>query len=146
MTGAALLESSAVRVLAELKRLDCRVAFDAEGRLHVAPKSRIPVPLLSELTKVAGDLKQLVRICDDGTQQRIAVFRRQLADTPAPQVPAFLFQPGVPYVKGHCFSCGAKLAEDRFGRCVRCSLAWRLAAGVDLPAELAAAVDEARVA
>ena len=44
-----------------------------------------------------------------------------------------------------CFSCGAALPEPRYGRCRRCSLAWRLAVGVPIPAEWAAAYDGARV-
>ena len=76
----------------------------------------------------------------------MVVFKQQFADAPATQIPAFLFRLDLPYVKGACFSCGVALLEIRYGRCLRCSLAWRLAAGVGIPAELAAAVDEARVA
>ena len=91
-------------------------------------------------------LRLLLAICDDGTQERVARFKQQCADTPDDAIPSFLFKPDLPYVKGLCFSCGTELPEPWFGRCARCALAWRLAAGVDIPGELAAAVDGARVA
>ena len=59
-------------------------------------------------------------------------------------VPALLFRSGVPYVEGRCFSCGDALQRFRVGRCWRCSLAWRLACRVAMPAPLADALDAAR--
>ncbi len=60
-------------------------------------------------------------------------------------LPTLVFQAGVPYVKARCFSCGDPTGEPGYGRCWRCSLAWRLAAGVPLPAAQAAVYDGARV-
>jgi hypothetical protein len=73
------------------------------------------------------------------------VFRQQLDSTRAPGIPPFLFCPAVPYQAGLCFSCGVGLQERCFGRCWRCSLAWRLACGVPVPPLLASALDDARV-
>ena len=139
------LASPAVEVLVGLETKGFELTV-VGGHLDVDPGARLSAEQVAKLTEYRDELVLLVLIFDDGTQQRVAVFEQQLANTPAPQIPAFLFQPDVPHVRGHCFSCGAKLAENRFGRCVRCSLAWRLAAGVDLSAELPAAVDEASVA
>ncbi len=55
------------------------------------------------------------------------------------------FRPGVPYVPGSCFSCGDALAALRFGRCWRCSLAWRLAVRLPVPADLAVVLDDVKV-
>ncbi len=86
----------------------------------------------------------LVRIYDQGVQERVAVFRAQLEADPTTIGP-FLFKAGVPYGRGVCFSCGACLPDACFGRCWRCSLGWRMAYGLPVPAELVAAHDEARV-
>ncbi len=59
------------------------------------------------------------------------------------QVPAFIFRLGTPYLQGICFSCGDPLPRPRFGRCWRCSLAWRLAAHVSTTAR--EHLDEAKV-
>src|ERR1700722_4532381 len=47
--------------------------------------------------------------------------------TPVEIIPALLFRADVPYVSGRCFSCGEETGRPAFGRCWRCSLAWRLA-------------------
>jgi hypothetical protein len=65
--------------------------------------------------------------------------------TPAPGVPACLLRPGIPYVKGTCFSCGVVLRALVFGRCWRCSLAVRLACGLSMPTELMMEMDAARM-
>jgi hypothetical protein len=84
-------------------------------------------------------------VTDDGVKARLEVFRRQFEATPAPAVPAFLFRPGVAYVPGVCFSCGASLPEPRFSRCWRCSLSWRLACHAPVSDDLLAAYDKAKV-
>lgn len=82
---------------------------------------------MAEIRHYKDALKLLLRCCDAGVQARRDVFACQLTQTPAPRVPAFLFRPDVPYVRGGCFSCGDTLPEPPFSRCWRCSLAWRLA-------------------
>ena len=116
------------------------------GDVWVKPLDRLTAAQRDQVRQYGAALRLLLAICDDGTQERVAAFKQQFADTPADSIPSFLFKPDLPYVKAVCFSCGTELPEPRFGRCARCALAWRLVAGVDIPAELAAAVDEARVA
>ena len=140
-----VLTSRAVAVLCDLEHAGLDLAV-VDGRLRVWPVERLSAEHERLIRQNRNELITLVRICDDGTQERVAVFKQQLADAPADQIPAFLFRPDVPYVKGACFSCGTGLLEIRYGRCQRCSLAWRLAVDVGIPSELAAAVDEARVA
>ena len=112
----------------------------------VKPLDRLTDVQRDQIRQQTPALRPLLAIFDDGTQERLAIFKKQFTVAPADSIPAFLFRDNVPYVKGSCFSCSAGLLEIRYGRCQRCSLAWRLAVGVDIPAELAAAVDEARVA
>ena len=42
----------------------------------------------------------------------------------------FLVCPDLRWERGQCFSCGDKLGAPRYGRCWRCHLAWRWAAGL----------------
>ncbi len=140
-----VLNSPAVAVLCDLEQAGLDLAV-VDGRLRVWPVERLTAEHERLIQQHRDALVILVRICDEGVQERLAAFKRQCADTPADSIPSFLFKPNVPYVKGLCFSCGTELPESRFGRCSRCALAWCLAAGVDTPGELAAAVDEARVA
>ena len=59
--------------------------------------------------------------------------------------PDFVFRRGTPYAKAVCFSCGAVMPEPDYGRCWRCSLAWRMSVGVPIPAALAQAYDESKM-
>lgn len=84
-------------------------------------------------------------VTDAGVQARRDVFERQLAATPAPRVPMFLFKPDVAYTRGRCYSCDAPLPEPRYGRCWRCSFGWRLACRLPIDPVLADARDAAKV-
>ena len=44
---------------------------------------------------------------------------------------SFLVCPNLSYQRGTCFSCGNPIG-DRYGRCWRCSLAWRVVVGVPI--------------
>ena len=90
-------------------------------------------------------LKTLIRTSDAGTQARRALFARQWAAAPPNQIPAFLVCPNLPYQRGLCFSYADRLDRLRYGRCWRCSLAWRLACQLPVPAELARAYDDSKV-
>ena len=140
-----VLNSPAVAVLCDLEHAGLDLAV-VDGRLRVWPAERLTAEHEQLIQQHRNALVTLVRICDEGVEERLAVFKQQCANTPADSIPSFLFRPDVPYVKGSCFSCGDPITELRFGRCSRCALAWRLATGVGIPAELAAAVDGARVA
>ena len=99
---------------------------------------------MSEIAAHRAEIKTLMGVCDQAVQDRVMVFRGQLDADPT-TVDPFLFKTGVPYAKGVCFSCGAGLQDACFGRCWRCSLAWRMAAVVPISADQAAAYDGARV-
>jgi hypothetical protein len=137
--------SPAVGILCDLERDGFRVELAADAALVIAPRSRLTPERMQAIAAHKDALKTLLRCRNAGVQERRDVFARQLAATPAPQVPGFLFLPALPYVNGTCFSCGDALTNARFGRCWRCSLAWRLAAGVPIHVDIAAALDAARV-
>ena len=139
-----VFNSSAKAVLSDLKHAGLDMAV-GDGRLRVWPVERLTVEHELLIQQYRDELVTLVRICDDGVQGRLAAFKLQLREAPEGSTPDFVFRPGTAYAAGVCFSCGAALSETRFGRCWRCSLAWRMAAGVPVSAELAAAHDGARV-
>ena len=138
-----VLNSPAVAVLCNLEHAGLDLAV-VNGRLRVWPAERLTAEYEQLIQQHRDALVTLVRICDQGVQERVAVFRAQLEADPTTIGP-FLFKAGVPYGRGVCFSCGACLPDACFGRCWRCRLGWRLAYRLPVPAELAAAHDEARV-
>ncbi len=138
-----VLSSPAVAVLCDLEQAGLDLAV-VDGRLRVWPAERLTDEHERMIQEHRDELVALVRICDAGVQERLVAFKRQLAKAPKGTTPDFVFQRGTAYAKGLCFSCGAALPEPQYGRCWRCSLAWRMAAGVSIPAEQAA-YDSARV-
>ena len=165
MTCVDVFDSPALPLLLRLEDqgFDLRVSGT---KLLIKPVSRLTPDLRADIRSNNAALITLVRTYDEGVQMRVAEYRAQLVATPSPRVPAFLFAPGVPYHVGVCFSCGDTLppAEkrtvecrrtdgtvinvtltERFGRCWRCSLAWRLACRLQIPPELAQAYDESKV-
>ncbi len=140
-----VLDSPAMVVLCGLEHAGLDLAV-VSGRLRVWPVERLTAEHEQLIQQHRNALVTLVQICDEGVQARVARFTHLIGDAPADVVlPALVFQAGVPYVKAQCFSCGDAIGEPRYGRCWRCSLAWRLAAGVSIPAERAAVYDGARV-
>ena len=139
--------SPAVDILAALVRDNFRVELTADGGLAIAPKSKLTPERMQTIAGCKDALKVLVSIATDaGVHERRDAFRAQLEAAPTPTVPAFRFRAGVSDQPGICFSCGTLLREARFGRCWRCSMAWRLAARLPVSPQLASALDEARVA
>ena len=115
--------------------------------MQVNPIAKLPPDARALFQQHPDDLRLLVAIATDaGVHERRDAFRAQLEAASAPTVPAFLFRAGVSYQPGICFSCGTSLSEPRFGRCWRCSIAWRLAARLPVSPQLADPLDEARVA
>ena len=114
------------------------------GELWVRPVDRLTTQQQAKIQQHRDALMTLVSNCDSGVQECVEVFRAQLEASPGTVGP-FLFTAGVPYAKGICFSCGAGLRGAGFGRCGRCSLAWRLAYRLPVPAELGSAYDTARI-
>ena len=139
-----VLNSPAVAVLCGLEEAGLDLAV-VDGRLRVWPVERLTAEHERVIRRHRNELVTLVRICDDGVQERLVAFKQQLREVPEGTTPAFVFQQGTPYTKSVCFSCGTALATPEYGRCWRCSLAWRMAAGVPIPATQAAVYDEARV-
>ena len=139
-----VLGSPAVPLICELEVAGFDLSV-VNSRLRVSPASKLTPEYVQRIHSHRESLKTLVRICDDGTQARRTLFARQWAAAPPNQIPAFLVCLNLPYQRGLCFSCADRLDRPRFGRCWRCSLAWRLACRVPIPAELAQAYDESKV-
>jgi hypothetical protein len=139
-----VLRGPAHSVLLQLEARGVRFRLDGDVVLISPPGALTP-----EERAVFGQhrdaVRVLVAICtDEAIQARRDAFRREVEAAPPSRVPAFLFKPGVAYVRGLCFSCGDGLPELRFGRCWRCCLAWRLACRLPMPTHVAAAFDAAR--
>ncbi len=142
-----VFDSPAVAILCDLERDGFRVELTADGVLVIAPRSRLTSDRMTAIAGCKDALKALVSIATDaGVHERRDAFQLQLDAAPALTGPAFLFKMGIAYVPGMCFSCGDGLPELRFGRCCRCSLAWRLACRMPVSAAFAAAFDAAPVA
>lgn len=128
--------ADAVRLLQELEQEEFTVNLTSERHLVVAPRSRLTSDRM-KLIAVHKDSLRLALVCrDSGVVNRVCAFTRQADALPAPRVPAFLFSPDVPYVKGRCFSCGDLLLEFRYSRCWRCSVAWRIVCRLPIPEAL----------
>jgi hypothetical protein len=141
-----VVEPTAVALLRDLQRDGFDVELMPDGALSIAPRSRLTPQRMVTIATHKDALKRLlVALRETGVTVRRDVFADQLARTPAPHVPPFLFTPGIVYAKGTCFSCGDPLPELTFSRCWRCSFAWRLACQVPIPADLATALDSAKV-
>jgi hypothetical protein len=139
-----LFDSPAVPLLVALEDQGFELAVKADGRLRVAPGSRLTVDQRRQLVEHKVAVLMILRLCDAGVGERRDVFRRQLDAVGAPVVPAFLFRLAVPYIASLCFSCGEANGREGFGRCWRCSLAWRLAVGLPIPPDFGAAYDTAK--
>ncbi len=140
-----VLASPALPLLLALEAREVHVELTADGRLIAEPASRLTAAEQATFRTYARELATLLRRLDVGVVARRDAFRAQLDATPAPQTQAFLFRPDVPYVRGTCFSCADRLPTLHFGRCWRCSLAWRLACRLPIPADVADARDAAKV-
>ena len=140
-----VFQSPAVGILCDLERDGFSIELTVDGVLVIAPKSRLTADRMQIIAGCKDALKMLLRCCDDGVAARRDAFRQQFDAAPTGTLAALLLRPDVPCLAGRCFSCGDGLRELRFGRCWRCSLAWRLACRLPVPADLAAALDAARV-
>ena len=139
-----VLDSPAVAVLCGLEDAGLDLAV-VDGRLRIWPVERLTPEHEQLIRQHRDELVVLVRICDAGVQDRLAVFKQQLREVPEGTTPDFVYVPSTAYAKGACFSCGQALATPEYGRCWRCSLAWRMTVGVPIQATQAAVYDEARV-
>ena len=136
-----VLNSSALPLLLELERdgVDLRVRH---GQLFVRPAGQL-TPHQRQLIHVDNAaLIALVDVCDAGVQERLSCYKAHLATS---QAPSFVFRPEGTDERGLCFSCNDRLPDGDAGRCWRCSLAWRLAVQIPIPADLAAVYDTTKV-
>ncbi len=140
-----VFESPALPLLITLRARGCHLELTPDTHtLIIEPASRLTPEEQASVRTHAQGLAMLLRCCDAGVCARRDVMRGQFSAAPAGRVPALLFRP-VPYVEGHCFSCGDALPRFRVGRCWRCALAWRLAVQVPISSDLSDALDGARV-
>lgn len=128
-----VFESPALGILCQLETDGFPVELLADGALAITPRSRLLPERMRAIVACKDAMRVLVRCCDAGVADRRDRFRAQLDAAPPGQLPAFFFALNTPYMAGACFSCGDPLPEaEAFGRCWRCSLAWRLAARVPI--------------
>ena len=140
-----IFQSAAVGILDGLKTDGFRVELTADDVLSIAPRSRLTPERMATVTAHKDALRTLVRVCDEGVQDRREAFARQLETAPpGVLVPRLVFRKA-PYTNGHCHACGEALECARWGSCWRCMLARRLACRAPIPADLLAAHDEARI-
>ena len=136
-----VLASPALALLIDLEQRGCKVRLDGQ-EICIRPRGVVTDAERVTLQAHYEDARLLVLLSTDASiHARRDTFRQQLEAAPARTVPGFLFRPDVAYVQGRCFSCGDALEVPCFGRCWRCSLAWRLACPLPIPPELAAALD-----
>ena len=139
------LNSPALPLLLQLEAAGVRFRLEGD-RVLVSPRGVLTLEQREVFRRHQAALRVLVAIVTDaGVQDRADEFRRQFEAVSAPRCPVLVFRRDVPYIRGVCFSCSDGLPELRFGRCWRCSLAWRLACRLPVPPALAEALDTARV-
>ena len=139
-----VLNSFALSLLLELERdgFDLRVRH---CQLFVRPPGQL-TPHQRQLIHVhKAALIALVHCCDSGVQERLSCYTTQLSASPDGITPSFVYRPEGTDERGLCFSCNDRLPDGHAGRCWRCSLAWRLAMQVPIPADTAAADDQMRL-
>ena len=98
-----------------------------DGHLRVRPAHELTESHRAAIRRHRDDLIVLVQGCDPGVLSRRVLFRRQWT---LDGTTTFLVCPDLGWERGQCFSCGDELGAPRYGRCWRCHLAWRWAAGL----------------
>jgi hypothetical protein len=121
-----VFDSPALGILCDLEADGFRVALTADDALSIAPRSRLTPERMQAIAAHKDAIKTLLRCCDEGVVARRDSFRAQFDAAPVDIIPALTGRPA-------------------FGRCWRCSLAWRLACRLPIPAELAVVMDTAKV-
>ena len=139
-----VLSSPAVAILCRLHDAGLNLEI-LDGRLTVRPVDKQTLDQRRVIRRHEDELTALVRICDEGVQERLGVLKQRLQEAPEGTAPDLEFRRGAAYTTAVCFSCGAPLGHPEHGRCWRCSLALRMAVGLPIPADGAAISDEARV-
>ena len=86
-----VLRSPAVAVLCGLEHAGLDLAV-VSGRLRVWPVERLTTEHEQLIQRYRDELVTLVRICDEGVQERLAAFKQQLRETPEGQHPRLRVQ------------------------------------------------------
>jgi hypothetical protein len=136
-----VLSSPALPLLLRLEAEGFEFAVD-DDRLLVRPVNFLPPDARTQLAMYRRELLTLVRICDEGVKDRRAAFASQLKA--GVSIGRLSLGPRLPYTAGRCFTCWDLLERPVFRRCWRCALAWRLAAGAPIAADVAAVYDNHR--
>ena len=122
-----LQDSAALALLLSLEDRGVDITLDG-SQLVVRPLSALTSDEVQAVRRHKQSLVRLVQIADPDVQDRVVSFRAQRPST------APVFSPGWRYLKGLCFSCGARLQPSTWGRCSRCAFALRLAWGLPISA------------
>lgn len=113
---------SADELLAVLAERGVTVRIEGDA-LCLEPRSKVPVELIEELRAAKPVLLHRLRQPAAGDDDPVATRVLAFHATGAPWV----FQPGLSWHRGQCFSCGDPLRDVLYGRCLPCSEAlWRL--------------------
>ena len=116
-----LEDDAALTLLLDLEHRGVELELDGSDVL-LGPQSAVTRADLDNVRRHKAALIQLVRIADEGVQERLEAFKAQKPST------APVLIRGFRYVAGVCFACGTRSQDrTRFGRCWRCALALRLA-------------------
>jgi hypothetical protein len=139
-----LVGCPALPVFSELFAAGVRFRLDGDSVL-VSPGDAVTPEHREVLQQHRDAVRVLVATAtDEGVMARWNAFKIAFDATPPPRTPVFVFREGVPYACGTCFSCADELPEPRFGRCWRCSLAWRLVCRLPVLSELPAQIGMVR--
>jgi len=93
------LDSPAVGLLLTIAARNVRVELTMDGRLIAEPASKLTADEQAAFRKYAPEIAVLLRCRDVDVSSRRVAFELQVAQTPAPRVPAFLFRPNVSYTR-----------------------------------------------
>ena len=115
-----LQNSDALALLLNLENRGVDLSLDGD-ELVVRPAAALTRDEVLALRRHKASLVRLIQITDPEVQDRLVSFRAQRPST------APVFSPGWRYLKGLCFSCGARRQPSTWGRCWRCAFALRLA-------------------
>ena len=111
------------------------------GRERLTPEER------AQLVAVPAVLYLLVLLGEPATGDRTLAFTAELARARGTRrLPVLHVRRGVAYREGVCSSCGDPLPTPRYGVCLPCALARRLACGCPIPSTLADALEQSSAA
>ena len=96
-----VLDSPAMAVLCGLEHAGLDLAV-VNGRLRVWPVERLTAEHEQLIQQHRDALVTLVRICDEGVEERLAAFKLQLQEIPEGTIPDFVFRRGTPPTSPWC--------------------------------------------